>query len=78
MECSFPLSKQILYVLNVELGVNFFSISIIDSVFSCQQLMKVRANIPKRSATIASCVLTGQRGIEADLRMCTRSGSIND
>ena len=49
------------------MGVNFFSISIIDSVFSRQQLMKVRANLLKRFAKNYIVCLTGERGIKADI-----------
>ena len=41
------------------------SISIIDSVFSCQQLTKVRANLLKRFAKNYIVCLTGERGIKA-------------
>ena len=54
------------------------SISIIDSVFSCQQLTKVRANLLKRFAKIYIVCLTGEWGVKADLRMCTRSGLLKD
>ena len=49
----------------LERVLRFFSLSIVYSVFSCQQLMKVRANLLKHLATITLC-LTGEPGIKAE------------